>query len=62
VPVLDGNRLDDKTFVGAPSKAGDHIALRAEMDVLAIVSNCPQINNPCSGGRPTAIKVTVTAA
>ena len=59
VPVLDDNGLAAHTFVEAPSKAGDRISLRAEMDVLALVSNCPQINNPCSGGKPTAIRVTV---
>jgi uncharacterized protein YcgI (DUF1989 family) len=60
VPVGEGNRLDSHTFVGAPGNAGDRISLRAEMDILAIVSNCPQINNPCSGGKPTPIRVTVT--
>ena len=61
VPVGEDNRLDPLTFVGAPSKPGDHIDLRAEMDVLAVISNCPQINNPCSGGRPTPIKVLIFA-
>jgi uncharacterized protein len=59
VPVREGNSLDSQTFVGAPSKPGDRISLRAEMDILAIISNCPQINNPCSGGKPTPIRVTV---
>jgi uncharacterized protein len=59
VPVGEGNSLDSQTFVGAPSKPGDRISLRAEMDILAIISNCPQINNPCSGGKPTPIRVTV---
>jgi uncharacterized protein YcgI (DUF1989 family) len=27
------------------------------MDVLAAVSNCPQIHNPCNGGRPTPIRL-----
>jgi uncharacterized protein len=62
VPVLENNSLDAQTFAEAPSKAGDRISLRAEMSVLAIISNCPQINNPCSGGQPTPIKVTVAAA
>ncbi len=62
VPVLAENALDAHTFVEAPSKPGDRIVLRAEMDVLALVSNCPQINNPCSGGRPTPIRVTVAWA
>ncbi|CAN5405287.1 urea carboxylase-associated family protein [soil metagenome] len=61
VPVGADNELAPQTFVEAPSKAGDRIALRAEMDVLALVSNCPQINNPCSGGKPTAIKVEISS-
>ena len=32
------------------SKPGDYVELRAEMDVLVIISNCPQIYNPCNGG------------
>ncbi len=59
VPVLADNALDPHTFVEAPSTPGDLIVLRAEMDVLALISNCPQINNPCSGGRPTPIRVTI---
>jgi uncharacterized protein YcgI (DUF1989 family) len=62
VPVGADNGLDPLTFVGAPSRPGDHIDLRAEMDVLGAISNCPQINNPCSGGRPTPIRVRVIEA
>jgi len=46
----------------APSKPGDHLDLRAEMDLLAVISNCPQENNPCNGFNPTPIRVTVYAA
>ena len=35
------------------------VDLRAEMDVLAVISNCPQINNPCNGFDPTPIQVQV---
>ena len=59
VPVGEDNGLDRLTVVGAPSRPGDHIDLRAEIDVLGVISNCPQINNPCSGGRPTPIRVRV---
>ena len=61
VPAGTNNTLARLIFEAAPSKAGDSIALRAEMDVLAVISNCPQINNPCSGGRPTAIRIEITA-
>jgi urea carboxylase-associated protein 1 len=33
------------------SKAGDHIDFRAEMDVIAAFSNCPQVYNACNGFR-----------
>jgi urea carboxylase-associated protein 1 len=50
-------------IVDGVSKAGDYVDLRADMDVLAAVSNCPQIYNPCNGGRPTPIRlVTYEAA
>jgi urea carboxylase-associated protein 1 len=42
------------------SKAGDHVVLRAEMDVLAVISNCPQTRNPCNGFNPTPIRVVVS--
>jgi hypothetical protein len=44
------------------SKPGDHIELRAEMDVLAVLSNCPQINNPANAYNPTPIQVIVRDA
>src|SRR5260370_32029743 len=43
----------------SPSKAGDYVVLRAEMPVIAVLSNCPQQNNPSSGFRPTPIEVAV---
>ena len=44
------------------SKAGDYVELRAEMPVLAVLSNCPQQNNPSSGFKPTPIHVSVWPA
>ena len=61
VPVHAHNRLERLTFAQSPSKAGDYIELRAEMDVLAVISNCPQVNNPCNSGRPKPIRVLVFA-
>ncbi|MDH3968691.1 MAG: DUF1989 domain-containing protein [Rhodospirillales bacterium] len=43
----------------AELKPMSHVALRAETDVLAVLSNCPQMHNPCNGYNPTPIKVTV---
>jgi uncharacterized protein len=42
------------------SKPGDHVDLRADMDVLAVISNCPQTRNPCNGFNPTPIRVVVS--
>jgi urea carboxylase-associated protein 1 len=41
------------------SNPGDRVELRAEMDVLAVLSNCPQINNAVNNFNPTPIRVTV---
>jgi hypothetical protein len=41
------------------SKPGDHIDLRAEMDLLVSITACPQENNPCNGYNPTPIRVAV---
>jgi uncharacterized protein len=41
------------------SEPGDFVDLRAERDVLAVISNCPQIYNPCSGWNPTPVRVIV---
>jgi hypothetical protein len=38
------------------SKPGDYVDLRAEMDVLAVISNCPQVNNPVNDFRPTPVR------
>ena len=44
----------------AALKPGSHVSLRAERDVLAVLSNCPQVHNPCNGYNPTPIRVVVT--
>jgi uncharacterized protein len=40
------------------SKSGDYVDLRAEKDVIVVISNCPQLFNPCSGSNPTPIQLT----
>lgn len=47
------------TVVDGVSMPGDAIELVAEMDVLCLISNCPQINNPCNGFFPTPVQVTI---
>jgi urea carboxylase-associated protein 1 len=50
------------TVVDGVSKPGDYIELIAEMDVLCLISNCPQINNPCNGFFPTPVQVVIYEA
>lgn len=57
VPVAPDGTMG---IVDGLSKPGDYIDVRAEMDVLAVISNCPQIHNPCNGFNPTPIRVIVT--
>jgi urea carboxylase-associated protein 1 len=59
VPVGEDGRLADTVFVEGLSRPGDLVDLRAEMDVLAVIANCPQVNNPCTGLEPTPIRVLV---
>lgn len=59
VPVYDEARLADSVFEESRSVPGNYVELRAEMDAIAVISNCPQVNNPCNAGEPTAIRVMV---
>ena len=56
VPIGVDGEMD---FQPPLSKPGDYVDLRAETDVLTIISNCPQINNPAAGFNPTPIQVTI---
>jgi urea carboxylase-associated protein 1 len=47
-------------IVDGLSSPGLAVSLRAEIDTLVLVSNCPQVNNPCNGFDPTAIRMLVT--
>ncbi|MFC9996164.1 urea amidolyase associated protein UAAP2 [Nocardia sp. NPDC127526] len=57
VPVEPDGTLGIVDGLSAPGKK---IALRAETDTLVLISNCPQINNPCNGFDPTPIRMVVT--
>ena len=57
VPVEADGALSIVDGISAP---GLYVDLRAEMDLVAIVSNCPQINNPCNGFDPTPVRMVVT--
>lgn len=47
-------------IVDGISAAGLSLTLRAERDVLVLVSNCPQVNNPCNGFDPTPVRMIVS--
>jgi urea carboxylase-associated protein 1 len=57
VPVEADGALGIVDGISAPGLSVD---LRAEMDVTVVVSNCPQINNPCNGFNPTPVRMIVT--
>jgi len=54
VPVTPDGQLE---FADGISAAGRHVQLLALMDVLVLISNCPQLNNPCNAYNPTPVRV-----
>ena len=56
VPVTPDGKL---TFEDGISEPGKYVEMRAEIDVLALISNCPQLNNPCNAYNPTPIRLLV---
>jgi urea carboxylase-associated protein 1 len=58
VPIEADGTLGIVDGISAPGK---RVAFRAEMDILVLVSNCPQMNNPCNGFNPTPLRMIVTA-
>ena len=48
------------TVVDGISAPGNYVDVTAEMDVLFVISNCPQVNNPCNGFNPTPIRVEIS--
>jgi urea carboxylase-associated protein 1 len=56
VPVAPDGRLSFEDGISAPGK---YVEMRAEMDVIVLVSNCPQLNNPCNGYNPTPVRMLV---
>ncbi len=56
VPVTPEGKL---TFADGISEAGKYVEMRADMNVLALISNCPQLNNPCNAYNPTPVRLLV---
>jgi uncharacterized protein YcgI (DUF1989 family) len=57
VPIRPNGEL---TVDDGVSEPGGYVDLRAEMDVLVLISNCPQVNNPCNGFTPTPIRIIIS--
>jgi urea carboxylase-associated protein 1 len=58
VPVESDGTLG---IVDGISAAGLYVDMEAQMDVFAVISNCPQINNPCNGFNPTPVRVVIAS-
>jgi uncharacterized protein len=56
VPVTTDGGLTFEDGISAPGK---YVELKAKMDIIILVSNCPQLNNPCNGYNPTPIDILV---
>lgn len=56
VPITPEGGLTFEDGISAPEK---YVEMRAKMDVIVLISNCPQLNNPCNGYNPTPIEYLV---
>ena len=54
VPVTPEGGLEFDDGLSAPGK---YVELTASRDVLVLISNCPQLNNPCNGWDPTPVQL-----
>ena len=59
VPVSEDGGLRFEDGISEPLK---YVELRAAMDVICLISNCPQLNNPCNAYNPTPVQVQIRAA
>ena len=59
VPVTPDGGLQFADGISAPGK---YVELKAQMDTLILISNCPQLNNPCNAYNPTPIEVVFWSA
>jgi uncharacterized protein len=56
VPVTPEGGL---TFADGLSGPGQYVEMRAAMDIIVLISNCPQLNNPCNAFNPTPLEVLI---
>src|ERR1700731_4933663 len=47
------------TVVDGISAPGNHVDITADIDLIFVISNCPQVNNPCNGFDPTPVRVLI---
>lgn len=47
------------TFEDGISAPGKYVEMKAQMDTIVLISNCPQLNNPCNGYNPTPIEILI---
>ncbi len=59
VPMTSAGAL---SFADGLSAPGRYVELLAARDILVLISNCPQLNNPCNGWNPTSIQVVTWGA
>ena len=57
VPVTPEGKL---TFEDGLSAPGKYLDLLADMDSLVLISNCPQLNNPCNAYNPTPVQLVIS--
>jgi len=56
VPVTPEGGLSFADGISAPGK---YVELVAAMDVIVLLSNCPQLNNPCNAYNPTPVEMII---
>ncbi len=56
VPVTKEGGLTFEDGISAPGK---YVEMKAHMDTIVLISNCPQLNNPCNGYNPTPIEILI---
>ena len=56
VPITPDGGLTFEDGISAPGK---YVEMRALMDVYFLLSNCPQLNNPCNGYNPTPVEIFI---
>jgi uncharacterized protein len=56
VPVTPEGGLSFADGISAPGK---YVEMRSQMNLIVLISNCPQLNNPCNAYNPTPVRCVV---